>query len=110
MHRPRVRQLRRGPQRPLPPHSPALPPPPPLARWPWHALPLATGGAPATTPAHPRGAVTARPPHCAFPGGAQPASVCDVHHIIPRSRGGPTALPNLVPLCGFHHLTVIHRW
>jgi hypothetical protein len=30
------------------------------------------------------------------------------HH--PRSRGGPTSLPNLVPLCGFHHLTAIHRW
>jgi hypothetical protein len=24
--------------------------------------------------------------------------------VIPRSRGGPTALHNLVPLCQFHHL------
>jgi hypothetical protein len=36
--------------------------------------------------------------------------VCDIHHIIPRSRGGPTALHNLLTMCGFHHKTVIHRW
>ena len=54
--------------------------------------------------------MTTRHPHCAFPGCDQPASVCDIHHIIPRSRGGPTRLANLVPLCGFHHLTAIHRW
>ena len=49
-------------------------------------------------------------PRCAFPRCDQPASVCDIHHIVLRSRGGPTSLPNLVPLCGFHHLTAIHRW
>jgi Domain of unknown function (DUF222)/HNH endonuclease len=53
---------------------------------------------------------TARHPHCAFPGCEQSASVCDIHHIIPRSRGGPTSLANLVTMCAFHHLTVIHRW
>jgi hypothetical protein len=36
--------------------------------------------------------------------------VCDVHHLIPRAEGGPTALRNLVPLCSFHHKIVIHRW
>ncbi len=36
--------------------------------------------------------------------------MCDIHHLIPRARGGPTSLPNLVPLCAFHHLTAIHRW
>ena len=74
------------------------------------SLPLDIGGASETIPAHLRRAVTTRHPHCAFPGCDQPASVCDIHHIIPRSRGGPTSLPNLVPLCGFHHLTAIHRW
>jgi hypothetical protein len=54
--------------------------------------------------------VSARHPHCAFPGCDQPASVCQIHHLIPRSAGGPTALGNLVPLCAFHHLTVIHHW
>jgi hypothetical protein len=74
------------------------------------SLPLDIGAATETIPAHLRRAVTTRHPHCAFPGCDQPASVCGVHHLIPRARGGPTSLPNLVPLCGFHHLTAIHRW
>jgi hypothetical protein len=74
------------------------------------SLPLDVGPATETIPAHLRRAVTARHPHCAFPGCEQPASVCDIHHIIPRSRGGPTSLANLVTMCVFHHLTVIHRW
>jgi hypothetical protein len=51
-----------------------------------------------------------RDQRCQFPGCQQPPSVCQVHHLIPRARGGPTALPNLALLCRFHHLTVIHRW
>lgn len=74
------------------------------------SLPLDIGAATETIPAHLRRAVTTRHPHCAFPGCDQPASVCDVHHIVPRSRGGPTALPNLLPLCGFHHQIAVHRW
>jgi hypothetical protein len=74
------------------------------------SLPLDVGPATETIPAHLRRAVTARHPHCAFPGCAQPASVCEIHHIIPRSRGGPTALSNLVTLCTFHHKIAVHRW
>jgi hypothetical protein len=74
------------------------------------SLPLDVGAATETIPAHLRRAVTTRHPHCAFPGCDQPATVCDIHHIIPRARGGATSLPNLVPLCAFHHLTAIHRW
>src|SRR6266704_3987517 len=74
------------------------------------SLPLDIGAATETIPAHLRRAVTTRHRHCAFPGCDQPATVCDIHHLIPRARGGPTSLPNLVPLCGFHHLTAIHRW
>ena len=74
------------------------------------SLPLDIGAATETIPAHLRRAATTRHRHCAFPGCDQPSSVCDIHHIIPRSRGGPTSLPNLVPLCTFHHLTAIHRW
>jgi hypothetical protein len=73
-------------------------------------LPLDIGETESTIPAHLRRAVTIRHPSCAFPGCEQPASVCQVHHLIPRSEGGPTALHNLVPLCAFHHQTVIHRW
>jgi hypothetical protein len=74
------------------------------------SLPLDIGVAAETIPAHLRRAVTTRHPHCAFPGCSQPASTCDVHHLIPRARAGPTALHNLVPLCGFHHQTAVHRW
>ena len=74
------------------------------------SLPLDIGAATESIPAHLRRAVTIRHRACAFPGCDQPASVCEVHHIVPRSCGGPTALPNLVLLCRFHHLTVIHRW
>jgi Domain of unknown function (DUF222) len=73
-------------------------------------LPLDTGQAEPAIPAHLRRAVTTRHPHCAFPGCDQPASLGQIHHLIPRAREGPTALHNLVPLCAFHHLTVIHRW
>ena len=74
------------------------------------SLPLDIGAATETIPAHLRRAATTRHPCCAFPGCDQPASVCDIHHLIPRARGGPAGLPNLVPLCTFHHLTAIHRW
>jgi Domain of unknown function (DUF222)/HNH endonuclease len=74
------------------------------------SLPLDIGAATETIPAHLRRAATTRHPHCAFPGCDQPATVCDIHHLIPRARGGPTSLANLVPLCSFHHLTAIHRW
>ena len=74
------------------------------------SLPLDIGAATETIPAHLRRAVTTRHSRCAFPGCDQPATVCDIHHLTPRSHGGPTSLPNLVPLCSFHHLTAIHRW
>jgi len=74
------------------------------------SLPLDIGAATETIPAHLRRAVTTRHPHCVFPGCDQPASACDVHHLTPRARGGPTSLHNLVPLCTFHHQIAIHRW
>ncbi len=74
------------------------------------SLPLDIGAATETIPVHLRRLVSARHPQCAFPGCEQPASVCDVHHLIPRSDGGLTALPNLVNLCSFHHLVAVHRW
>jgi Domain of unknown function (DUF222) len=73
-------------------------------------LPLDASEAEPAIPGHLRRAAAARHPHCAFPGCDQPSSVCQIHHLVPRAQGGPTALPNLVPLCAFHHLIVIHRW
>jgi hypothetical protein len=61
-------------------------------------------------PAYLRRLVAVRHPRCAFPGCPQSSRRCQVHHLIPRSEGGPTALGNLVPLCAFHHLIAIHRW
>jgi hypothetical protein len=60
------------------------------------SLPLDIGAATEIIPAHLRRAVTARHPCCAFPGCDQPTSVCDIHHIVPRSHGGPTSLPKLM--------------
>jgi hypothetical protein len=57
-----------------------------------------------------RRAVMARDEHCRFPGCLQPPAAGQVHHVIPRSGGGATALGNLLLLCTFHHLIVIHRW
>jgi hypothetical protein len=73
------------------------------------SLPLDTGAPTATVPPHLRRAVARRDRRCAFPGCRQRPQACQVHHVIPRSRGGPTALWNLVLLCPFHHLIAIHR-
>jgi hypothetical protein len=73
-------------------------------------LPLDTGEAEPTIPPHLRRAVLTRHRRCCFPGCPVPATACQIHHIIPRSRGGPTSLDNLVPACAFHHPIVIHRW
>ena len=59
-------------------------------------LPLDTGEAGPVIPGHLRRAATSRHPHCAFPGCGQPSSVCQIHHLTPRSAGGPTTLRNLI--------------
>jgi hypothetical protein len=74
------------------------------------SLPLDVGTATSTIPGHLRRAVIARDRHCAFPGCRQRPQACQVHHLIPRSQGGATALTNLVLACSFHHLIAIHRW
>ena len=74
------------------------------------SLPLDIGAATDTIPAHLRRAVAARDRHCRFPGCQQPPAACHVHHLIPRSEGGPTSLANCALACTFHHLVAIHRW
>ena len=74
------------------------------------SLPLDVGTATDTIPVHLRRLLGVRDPFCRFPGCDEPAAACQPHHIIPRSRGGPTSLANLVNLCSFHHLAAIHRW
>jgi hypothetical protein len=75
-----------------------------------HSQPLDLGAPTSIIPPHLRRAVTLRDRHCRFPGCDQPPSVCQIHHLIPRGREGPTDLGNLGLFCRFHHLIAIHRW
>jgi hypothetical protein len=61
-------------------------------------------------PASIRNAVKLRDLHCQFAGGcSQPASACEVHHLVHRSRGGKTSVKDCILLCWYHHQVVIHR-
>jgi uncharacterized protein DUF222 len=73
-------------------------------------IPLDTGQASSTIPPSIRRAALTRHTTCAYPGCTHPATQCDLHHLIPRSQGGPTAVWNITPVCKFHHLVVIHTW
>ncbi|HEX6151359.1 HNH endonuclease signature motif containing protein [Nocardioides sp.] len=53
-------------------------------------------------------ALVARDRHCAFPGCTRPPVMGHAHHIRHWIDGGPTALENLVLLCGHHHRTIHH--
>jgi hypothetical protein len=70
--------------------------------------PLDVGRATRTIPRAMRRALVQRDGGCAFPGCTIPAQWSDRHHIIHWAQGGPTALSNLVLLCGQHH-SLIHR-
>jgi hypothetical protein len=74
------------------------------------SLPLDLGAATEVIPPHLRRAVISRDRHCGAPGCRTPAAGCQVHHIRPRRRGGRTKLSNLMLLCTFHHLILVHTW
>ncbi len=71
--------------------------------------PLDVGRASHTIPVGIRRALVARDRGCAFPGCDRPAAWCDGHHIEHWADGGPTAITNLVLLCGHHHRTIHHH-
>jgi hypothetical protein len=73
------------------------------------SLPLDTGKATDTIPAHLRRLVILRDRYCRWPGCYRPPARCHPHHIRPRRKGGKTSLVNLALLCSFHHLVLIHR-
>jgi hypothetical protein len=79
--------------------------PPPAASI---SLPLDVGTSTDTIPPHLRRAVILRDQHCRGPGCTIPAAGCQIHHVIPRSRGGPTKLTAMILLCPFHHLIMMH--
>ncbi len=41
---------------------------------------------------------------CVFPGCRMPSAECDLDHRVPRADRGPTATPNLGPLCRHDHV------
>ena len=51
-----------------------------------------------------------RDQHCAAPGCFQPPAALPGAPHIPRSKGGRTKLTELILLCTFHHLIVVHQW
>lgn len=59
----------------------------------------------ATSPAQSR-ALKARHRGCAGPGCDRPPSWTHTHHIDFWARGGPSNLPNMLPLCYYHHRLV----
>jgi uncharacterized protein DUF222/HNH endonuclease len=73
------------------------------------SLPLDIGYGP-DIPAGIRRAVMLRDRHCQWAGGcSQPASMCEVHHLVHLSHGGKTSVKNCILLCHYHHQVVIHR-
>ncbi|TFC96163.1 MULTISPECIES: HNH endonuclease signature motif containing protein [Cryobacterium] len=53
-----------------------------------------------------RRAIAARDGGCIIPGCTVPAAWCEVHHVIPWSRDGRTAIENGVLLCWYHHHSI----
>lgn len=47
---------------------------------------------------------------CQHPGCNVSASRCESHHVVPWSRGGPTAVENMTLLCPKHHRLVDDSW
>jgi hypothetical protein len=74
-----------------------------------HLVPLDVGRATYLVTGGLRRALTARDHGCAFPGCGRPPAWCHAHHIRHWADGGPTALTNLVLLCGYHHRAVHHH-
>jgi len=68
-----------------------------------HGAPLDVGHSRRTVPGPLRRALVARDRACSFPGCDRSPRWTDAHHLVHWSHGGPTALDNLVLVCGYHH-------
>ena len=53
-----------------------------------------------------RRAISARDGGCIIPGCQIPASLAEIHHVVPYAQGGKTHTDNGVLLCWFHHRTI----
>ena len=63
-----------------------------------------------TVPPHLAKGVIARDRHCTHPGCSAPPWACEIHHVIPWMRRGPTSLDNLTLRCWFHHREEHRSW
>jgi hypothetical protein len=72
------------------------------------SMPLDVGRTTRSAPPHLAKAVWARDRHCRYEGCTAPPWACEIHHLIPWVRSGPTALTNLGLVC-WHHHGEIHR-
>lgn len=52
---------------------------------------------------HQRHAITIRDGGCVIPGCEIPAAWCEIHHVTPHARGGPTSTDNGAMMCWQHH-------
>ena len=81
----------------------------PGARLAGPSVPLDIGYS-STIPAGIRTAVTLRDQHCQWAAGCdQPASACEVHHLVHLADGGQTSVRDCGLYCTFHHQVMIHR-
>ena len=69
---------------------------------------LDVGRSTRTVPPQLARAVIARDEHCRYSGCTAPPWTCEVHHLVPWARHGPTAIENLGLLC-WHHHKLVHR-
>jgi len=81
----------------------------PGARLAGPSVPLDIGYS-STIPAGIRTAVTLRDQHCQWAAGCdQPASACEVHHLVHLADGGQASVRDCGLYCTFHHQVMIHR-
>jgi Domain of unknown function (DUF222) len=71
--------------------------------------PLDIGRKTPVVPPSMRRAVVVRDRHCRFPGCDRSPTWSDAHHVVHWTKGGPTAVHNLVLLCRRHHRLIHHR-
>lgn len=71
--------------------------------------PIAIGEPANPIPRRIRRAVQARDQGCRFPGCDAPLAWTDLHHIVRRSRGGPSTPDNLISLCRRCHRRIHKR-
>lgn len=53
-----------------------------------------------------RRAITVRDKGCVIPGCETPPNWCEIHHVTPHARGGPTNTDNAALLCWHHHRNI----